>query len=158
MLVASKQKANDQLFSEMVSRARSSSVCLPPATPWLFPIDRMQETKMHIRLANKDAVEESLRKEVRELKKSLEDAKVALADGLQKQKEQSANEQLSSNQLHKSELEAARAQIQLLNRELSTLKADADHASLSKQNKQLNAAIAQLDKEFAKSEKKVRFQ
>ena len=113
---------------------------------------------MHIRLANKDAVEESLRKEVRELKKSLEDAKVALADGLQKQKEQSANEQLSSNQLHKSELEAARAQIQLLNRELSSLKAEADHASLSKQNKQLNAAIAQLDKEFAKSEKKVRFQ
>jgi hypothetical protein len=33
MLVASKQKANDQLFSEMVSRARSSSVCLSPATP-----------------------------------------------------------------------------------------------------------------------------
>ena len=158
MLVASKQKANDQLFSEMVSRARSSSVCLPSATPWLLPIDRMQETKMHIRLANKDAVEESLRKEVRELKKSLEDAKVALADGLQKQKEQSANEQLSSNQLHKSELEAARAQIQLLNREVSSLKADADHASLSKQNKQLNAAIAQLDKEFAKSDKKVRFQ
>jgi hypothetical protein len=106
-------------------------------------------------LTNRDSIEEALRKELRDLKKSLEEAKTALASAEQEKQLKIANDQQLASQMHKSELEAAQIQIQSLLREVSTLKTAADNTSLIKKNQQLTEAVIELDKAFAKSEKQV---
>jgi hypothetical protein len=108
-------------------------------------------------LANRDAIEDALRKELRETKKALEEAKVGLENAEQELKKKLSNEQESSNQMQKSALETAQIRIESLNREVSALKSAADHTSLISKNKQLTDAVVELDKAFAKSEKKVGF-
>jgi hypothetical protein len=112
---------------------------------------------MQIRLTNRDAIEEALRKEARESKKALEEVKATLANAEQALKEKLVIDEQSASHMRQPELEVAQAQIQSLTREVSSLKSAADHNSLVEQNKQLTHAVVELDKAIANSEKKVGF-
>ena len=123
-----------------------------------------QETKQRIRLANRDAIEEGLRKELKESRAACG----ALNDALetassQKNTERSLQERIAGEhdkmkQMHQSEIDAVQSQVASLTRELASLRAQsADQAKLSIRNKELSAAILELDAAFTKSEKKVCF-
>ncbi len=105
---------------------------------------------MRIRLANRDVAEEALRKEIRELKKSL-------AESVRQTQKSLDEGQLQVNLTRQSEMDAAQSQIASLTLELSSLQLQlAGHADVVEQNKQLNAAVMELDKSFANAEKRVR--
>ncbi len=104
-------------------------------------------------LANRDAIEDDLKKELRQLKQTL--AEAANAQQMQKG---AVDEQKKANETHKTEMAAAHSQIASLIRDVSALRAQlADRADIVEQNKQLNNAVAELDKAFANTEKRVRF-
>jgi hypothetical protein len=103
-------------------------------------------------LVNRDAIEDDLKKELRQLKQTL--AEAANAQQMQKG---AVDEQKQANETHKTEMAAAHSQIVSLTRDVSALRAQlADHASVVERNKQLNSAVAELDKAFANAEKRVR--
>ncbi len=105
---------------------------------------------MRIRLANRDVAEEALRKEIRELKKSL-------AESAQQTQKSVDEGQLQVNLTRQAEMDAAQSHIASLTVELSSLRLQlAGHADVVEQNKQLNAAVMELDKSFANAEKRVR--
>ena len=111
-----------------------------------------QETKTRMMLANRDAIEDDLKKELRQLKQTL--AEAANAQQMQKG---AVDEQKQANETHKTEMAAAHSQITSLTRDVSALRAQlADHANIVEQNKQLNNAVTELDKAFANAEKRVR--
>jgi hypothetical protein len=108
----------------------------------------MQETKMRIRLANRDVAEEALRKEIRELKKLLAESA---------QQSQKSLDEVQVNVTRQADMDAAQSHIASLTFELSSLRLQlAGHADVVEQNKQLNAAVMELDKSFANAEKRVR--
>ena len=67
-----------------------------------------------------------------------------------------ADENLKMNDLHKSQMDAAQSQIASLTSEITSLRLQpSDYDKLVEQNKMLNDAVAELDKAFSQSEKRV---
>ncbi len=94
-------------------------------------------------------MEEALRKELRDMKKSLAE------DAEQSQKRRD-DETLRANQSRDAEMDAARSSIASLTREISSLRSQCkEHATMVDRNKKLNDAVVELDKAFSATEKKV---
>ncbi len=95
-------------------------------------------------------MEEALRKELRDMKK-------ALAEDVQQSQKKIDDEAQRANQSRNAELDSAQSRIASLTLEVSSLRSQCkEHASMVDRNKKLNDAVAQLDKAFSATEKKVR--
>ena len=150
MLLSSEQKLREQisetvsLFSGILRHFVALTLCALGA----------QETKTRIRLANRDAIEEALRKELRELKKSMEETKSSHSE--ERLQMIVADEKLKMSESHKTLMDAAQSQIASLNSEIASLRSQpSGYDKLVEENKMLNEAVAELDKAFSESEKRV---
>jgi hypothetical protein len=116
----------------------------------------VQDLKAQVRLAARDALEETLKNELRDLKKALEIQHAEAQNHAESSQKQFDEETVKVNQVHHSEMDALKFQIESLNRELCALRSQGtDHDKLVEENEQLKRAVVELDAAVIRSETKV---